>query len=54
MIAARIMAEALMADDPVTFQAGYTLENALIGASEYMRVDITALRAEIERRMGTP
>ena len=54
LIAARVMTEALMADDPETFQAGYTLENALIGASEYMRVDITALRAEVERRMGTP
>lgn len=53
LIAARVMAEALMADDPVTFQAGYTFENAVLGASAYMRVDKDALRAELERRMGT-
>ena len=51
LIAAVIMADALMTDDPENFQAGYSLENAIIGASQYMRVDENALRAEMERRM---
>lgn len=54
LIAARVMAEALMTDDPENFEVGYTFESAVISASEFMRVDRDALRAEIERRMGTP
>lgn len=54
LIAARIMVDALMTDDPDTLQAGYSLDNAIIGASEYMNIDAAALRAEVERRMGTP
>lgn len=53
LIAARIMVDALMTDDPETLLAGYSLDNAIIGASEYMRVDATALRAEVERRMSS-
>lgn len=53
LIAAVVMAKALMTDDPDEFKAGYTQENAVISASEYMRVDRDAIRAELERRMDS-
>lgn len=54
LIAARIMVDALMTDDPENFQVGYTFESAVISASEFMHVDRDVLRSEVERRMGRP
>lgn len=51
LIAAVTLAEVCMTDDPDTFRKGWTLENAVIAAAEYMRVDQEAIRAELERRM---
>lgn len=52
LIAAVNLAEACMTDDPRTFRAGWTIENAVHAAAQYLRVDEETVRAELERRMS--
>ena len=46
--AAVAMARLLMQDDPETFKAGYSLENAAIAAAEYMGVDRQPVQDALE------
>jgi hypothetical protein len=45
--AAVAMAQSLMEDDPIAFKAGYTRENAVIAAAEYMGVEREAVEARL-------
>jgi len=48
--AAANMAEALMRDDPETFKQGYSRDNAVIAAAEYLGVDRDEVENALERR----
>jgi len=44
-----ILAKGLIQDDPATFKAGYTLENAAIAAAEVHGVDREVIRQHLTR-----